>query len=117
MLMSVAGSCLSTAVLVFTDNPWIAGAALFGDAFTSMTWNVATVTYRQRHIPAPLLGRVNAAYRFLGNAPRPFAPLLGGIMVAMGAPLGTWALHLPFAIATLGGVALLIYCARSLHLE
>lgn len=117
LLMSVAGFCLSTAVLVFTDNPWIAGAALFADAFTSMTWNVATVTYRQRHIPAPLLGRVNAAYRFLGSAPRPFAPLLGGAMVALGAPLGDWALHLPFAIATLGGIALLVYCARSLHLE
>lgn len=117
LLMSVAGFCLSTAVLVFTDNPWIAGAALFGDAFTSMTWNVATVTYRQRHIPAPLLGRVNAAYRFLGNAPRPIAPLLGGGLVALGAPMGDLALHLPFAVATLGGVALLVYCARSLHLE
>jgi MFS family permease len=117
LLMSVAGFCLSTGVLVFTDNPWIAGAALFGDAFTSMTWNVATVTYRQRHIPAPLLGRVNAAYRFLGSAPRPFAPLLGGALVALGAPLGSWALHLPFAIATVGGVFLLIYCARRLHLD
>ena len=117
LLMSVTGFSLSTAVLVFTDNPWIAGAALFGDAFTSMTWNVATVTYRQRHIPAPLLGRVNAAYRFLGNAPRPIAALLGGALVAMAAPLGDWALHLPFAVATLGGVALLVYCARSLHLD
>lgn len=117
LLMSVGGFGASTAVLIFTDNPWIAGVALFGDAFTSMTWNVATVTYRQRHIPAPLLGRVNAAYRFLGNAPRPLAPLVGGALVALGAPLGDWALHLPFAVATLGGVALLIYCARHLHLD
>jgi MFS family permease len=117
LLLSVAGFCVSTAVLIFTDNVRLAGAALFGDAFTSMTWNVATVSYRQRQIPAPLLGRVNSAYRFLGNGPRPFASLLGGALVALGAPLGDWALHLPFAVATLGGVALMIYCARYLHLD
>lgn len=117
LLLSVLGFCLSTAVLIFTDNAWIAAAALFGDAFTGMTWNVATVSYRQRHIPKNLLGRVNSAYRLLGNGSRPFASLLGGVLVAWGAPLGPVALHLPFALATLGGAALLIYCARSLHLD
>ncbi len=117
LLLSVAGFSISAAVLIFTDDPFVAGAALMGDAFTSMTWNVATVSYRQRHIPAPLLGRVNSAYRFLGNGPRAFASLLGGALVAAGAPLGSWALHLPFAVATLGGIAMLIYCARSLHLD
>jgi Na+/melibiose symporter-like transporter len=117
LLLSVTGFCLSTAVLIVTEDPWIAGVALFGDAFTSMTWNVATVSYRQRHIPAPLLGRVNAVYRFLGSGPRPFGSLLGGALVALGAPLGPAALHLPFLAATLGGAALLAYSARFLHLD
>lgn len=117
LLMSVAGFCLSTTVLIFTRDPWLAGAALFGDAFTSMTWNVATVSYRQRHIPAPLLGRVNSVYRWLGSGPRPFGSLLGGALVAWGQPWGDWALHLPFAFATLGGVLMLAYSARALRFD
>lgn len=117
LLLSVLGFCLATSALVFTNNPWVAGAALFGDAFTGMIWNVVTVSYRQRHIPAPLLGRVNAVYRFIGWGPRPFGSLLGGGLVAVAAPLGGVALHVPFAVATLGGMALLAYCAHSLRLE
>ena len=117
LFMSVTGFCLSTSVLIFTDNPWLAGAALIGDAFTGMTWNVATVSYRQRNIPAPLLGRVNAVYRLLGSGPRPAGSFLGGALVAVAAPLGPIALHLPFAFATLGGIAMLIYSARNLHLD
>ena len=37
--------------------------------------------------------------------------------IGAGAPMGDMALHWPFAVATLGGVALLVCCARSLHLE
>ncbi len=117
LLLSIAGFCLATGTLIFAKTPWVAGAALFCEAFTGMLWNVVTVSYRQRLIPAPLLGRVNAVYRFLGWSPRPFGSLLGGALVALGAPLGGFALHLPFAFATLGGVLMLAYCARFLRLD
>lgn len=116
LLLSVVGFCLSTSVLIFTRDPWLAGLALFGDALTSMTWNVATVSYRQRHIPAPLLGRVNAVYRWIGSGLRPFGSLLGGALVAMGQPLGDWALHLPFALATIGGLVMLAFSLKALKL-
>jgi hypothetical protein len=83
---------------------------------TSMTWNVATVSYRQRHIPAPLLGRVNGVYRWIGSGLRPFGSLLGGALVALGQPLGEWALHLPFAVATLGGLVMLAFSIKALKL-
>ncbi len=117
LLLSVFGFCLATAALIFTQTPWIAAAALFGEAYTGMLWNVVTVSYRQRHIPAPLLGRVNAVYRFLGWGPRPLGSFCGGALVALGAPLGPFALHLPFVAATLGGILLLAYCARYLRLD
>ncbi len=117
LLLSLLGFCLATAVLIFTETPWIAGAALFAEAFTGMLWNVVTVSYRQRHIPAPLFGRVNAVYRFLGWGPRPFGSLLGGGLVGMGAVMGPFALHLPFVFATLGGVLVLAYCALYLNLD
>lgn len=90
LLLSILGFCISTSVLVFTDDPWLAGVALCGDAFTSMTWNVATVSYRQRHIPTIMLGRVNAVYRFLGSGPRPFGSLLGSALVAFAALWVRW---------------------------
>ena len=117
LLLSISGFILSSAVLVFTTNPWIAGAALMGDACTGMIWNIITVSYRQRHIPPELLGRVNAAYRFVGSGTLPLGSLAGGALVAVAAPLGAFALHLPFVAATAGALAMLIYAALRLRLD
>ena len=96
--------------------PPVAGA-LMGDAFTGLMWNVVTVSYRQRHIPDALLGRTNAAYRFIGTGTLPLGALAGGALVSLAAPLGPTALQLPFAVATLGGLAMLIYAALRLQLD
>ncbi len=117
LLLSIAGFILSSAVLIFTTNPWIAGAALMGDACTGMIWNIVTVSYRQRHIPPELLGRVNAAYRFVGSGTLPLGSLAGGTLVAVAAPLGSFALHLPFVAATVGAMGMLAYAALRLRLE
>ena len=117
LLISMTGFILSTGLLVFTSNPWIAGLALMGDAFTGMLFNITTVSYRQRHIPAPLLGRVNSAYRFIGSGTQPLGALAGGALVALAAPIGPWALHLPFATAAIGATALLIYATFRLRLD
>jgi MFS family permease len=47
---------------------WIVGAVGFVLGFAITTWNVATVTVRQRIIPGERFGRVNAVYRWLGAA-------------------------------------------------
>lgn len=41
-------------------------------------WNVVTVSYRQRVIPADLFGRVNSAYRFIGTGSIALGALVGG---------------------------------------
>ena len=41
-------------------------------------WNVVTVSYRQRVIPAALFGRVNSAYRFIGTGSIALGALIGG---------------------------------------
>lgn len=117
LLLSISGFILSSVVLIFTSNPRVAGVALMGDAFTGMIWNVITVSYRQRHIPPELLGRVNAAYRFVGSGTLPLGSLAGGALVAAAAPLGPFALHLPFAAATLGAGFILVYAALRLRLD
>ncbi len=117
LLLSISGFILSSAVLILTTNPWIAGVALMGDACTGMIWNIITVSYRQRHIPSELSGRVNAAYRFVGSGTLPLGSLAGGALVAVAARLGSFALHLPFVAATLGAAMMLIYAALRLRLD
>ena len=58
------------------------GLALYCVMAAAMLWNVITVSWRQRRIPAPLLGRVNSIYRFFGWGSMPLGALAGGIMVS-----------------------------------
>lgn len=63
-----------------STNPFAvgAGAALLGWPVTS--WNVITVSLRQRIIPDRLLGRVNSVYRLLAWGTMPLGAVLGGIL-------------------------------------
>ena len=115
--LSISGFVLASGVLIFTTNPWVAGVALMTEAAASMVWNIITVSYRQRHIPPELLGRVNAAYRFVGSGTLPLGSLAGGALVAAAAPLGPFALHVPFVAATAGAAMMLIYAALQLRLD
>ena len=47
-------------------------------ALAGTVWNVVTVSYRQRIIPAHLFGRVNSAYRFIGTGSVALGALIGG---------------------------------------
>ena len=51
-------------------------ASLMGIAGT--TWNVVTVSLRQRVIPSELFGRVNSVYRFIGTGSIGIGALIGG---------------------------------------
>lgn len=44
------------------------------------TWNVVTVSLRQRLIPGPLFGRVNSMYRFLGTGTMAVGAIAGGLI-------------------------------------
>lgn len=93
--------------------------ALFSNMFAAMVWNVITVSWRQRRIPAELLGRVNSIYRFFGWGSMPLGSLAGGAIVAVLEPdLGReLALRAPFYFAALASVALLLYGLFRLRLE
>jgi MFS family permease len=59
---------------------WIVGAVGFVLGFAITTWNVATVTVRQRIIPSERFGRVNAVYRWLGAAASAVGIAAGGFV-------------------------------------
>ncbi len=47
-------------------------------AIAGTTWNVITVSMRQRLIPQELFGRVNSVYRFIGTGSTAIGALIGG---------------------------------------
>ena len=58
------------------------GFALSGAG--GMLWNIVSITLRQDLVPAPLLGRVMAAYRLVGVGTIPIGAALGGLVAHAG---------------------------------
>jgi MFS family permease len=118
ILTGMAGFTVSAAVLALGPSLVVAAAAMLLHNFTGMVWNIAQVSYRQRHIPAPLLGRVNSAFRFIGTGPAAFGAFAFGALIALAAPMGSIeAVLLPYAVAALIGAALTVYAFFRLRLE
>jgi len=80
MLVAFLQFAVSTLVPGLTSwpVPVAAGMALGGAG--AITWNVITVSLRQRIAPDHLLGRVNAGYRLLAWGSMPLGALLGGVL-------------------------------------
>jgi MFS family permease len=89
----------------------VAVFGLFADAFGGILWNIVTVSYRQRTIPADILGRVNSIYRFFGWGMMPLGAVAGGLLVRLAEPaLGREAALLaPFTLAGIVTLALTVY--------
>lgn len=76
--------------------------AQFAFAAGLVVYNVAQVSYRQRAVPAHLLGRVNATVRFFAWGARPLGVLLGGVVAELdGARSAVWAGAAGTALASL----------------
>jgi MFS family permease len=95
------------------------GAAIFWLMAGAMLWNVVTVSWRQRRIPAELMGRVNSIYRFFGWGSMPLGALAAGAVVALVEPQAgrEIALRAPFLFAAAGSAILLIYALFRLRLK
>lgn len=118
ILTGMGGFTVSVAILAFGPPLVVAAAAMLLHNFTGMIWNIAQVSYRQRHIPGPLLGRVNSAFRFIGTGPAAFGALGFGAMAGWAAPLGTVeAVLLPYVVAAVIGAALTAFAFLRLRLD
>lgn len=104
-------------LLALTNSPWLAGLALFLEMSAGMTWNVVTVSLRQRTIPDALLGRVNSIYRFFGWGSIPLGALFAGALVSfLEAPMGREeALRVPYYVGAAVSVALALYATARLR--
>ncbi|MEO5974983.1 MAG: MFS transporter [Ilumatobacteraceae bacterium] len=57
---------------------WSVALAMTFSAIAGTTWNIVTVSLRQRTIPPELFGRVNSVYRFVGTGSIALGALAGG---------------------------------------
>ncbi|MBB6508981.1 MFS family permease [Rhizobium soli] len=109
----------SYAAIAVSSSALVVGAAMAMFMATSMVWNVITVSWRQRRIPAELLGRVNSIYRFFGWGSMPLGAIAAGVLVSLieteaGREM---ALRGPFILAAAGYFALLVYARLRLRLQ
>lgn len=113
-----SGALLRWALLTFTAvtfvigavSSWqIAAALLAIEFFTTVQWNVITVSLRQTIIPDRLLGRVNSVYRFFAWGMIPIGTAIGGVIVVVVEQFASreTALRVPWWIAG-GGYVLLL---------
>jgi Na+/melibiose symporter-like transporter len=118
LLISIAMFSASSAALALQSPLWVIAGFMLADAFCSMLWDITVVSYRQRHIPAPLLGRVNSAYRFIGTGPAALGAFAFGALVswAQTADDPASGLLLPYAVASAVTAALALYSAFRLRL-
>ncbi|MEM8538608.1 MAG: MFS transporter [Pseudomonadota bacterium] len=119
LYLSIAGWGVGYAAVGVTSSGVVMGAALFGVMAAAMLWNVITVSWRQRRIPAALLGRVNSIYRFFGWGSMPLGAVAAGSLVTllqddMGRAM---AIRAPFLLAGIACGALLIYAIWRLRLD
>lgn len=121
-------NCLTLALSV-----WMVGYAVMGVATTgvvlalalfwimaaAMLWNVITVSWRQRRIPAAILGRVNSIYRFFGWGSMPLGAMAAGLIVSL--LEADWgreaALRAPLLLAAVCSLAVLAYSLARLRLD
>ena len=118
ILVALALIAASFAMAATTSSTWITGFCLGLSMFGGVLWNIVTVSYRQRHIPDALLGRVNSIYRFFGWGMMPLGALIGGGLMALTAPeIGReMAIRLVFITSAIGTLCLWIYAGLALKI-
>ena len=117
LLVGMSGFVLTCAAMALGAPLWVIAPLFIAEGLTSMLWNIVTVSYRQRTIPAEMFGRVNSAYRFFGSGMMPLGALAGGTLVSVAATIGPASLQLPFGLAAIGGLGMILYSARYLRIS
>ena len=113
ILFGMACFTAACAVLALHSPAWMVAAAMIVNSFAGMLWN----SHRQRQIPAPLPGRVNSLFRFVGTGPAAFGAFAFGALIAWAAPAGpVQPVLLPYAVAAVVGGMLTVRAAFRLRL-
>ncbi|MEM7487625.1 MAG: MFS transporter [Pseudomonadota bacterium] len=100
---SSLSSAIGFGLIALAPNGVLLALALVFFEFTSIFWNVVSVSYRQRVVPDAILGRVNGVYRLLSWGAMVVGLALSGVLVRTAEAIvpREAALVAPFALAAL----------------
>lgn len=89
-------------------NAWLLAACFVAFEMAGITWNIVSVSLRQRLVPDDLRGRVNSLYRLFAWGMIPLGIALAGAVIALAEPIvgRSEALRLPLWLA--GGAMLVL---------
>ena len=109
-------SALAFAALPLAPNGWAVATVLAAFEFCGLVWNTVSVSYRQRHVPDEILGRVNATYRLFAWGMMPVGLLASGLVVSAAEAVmpRSLALQIPFYVAAAGVIVLTAWAWRRL---
>ncbi|MDQ2715139.1 MAG: MFS transporter, partial [Chloroflexota bacterium] len=93
--LNILGNAAMFAAPALTTNAWIIGGAALLGGIVGPMWTIAAASLLGRVVPTALQGRVNAAYRFLGEGLAAVGPLLGGLLAQV------FGLRVAFAVCAL----------------
>jgi Na+/melibiose symporter-like transporter len=112
----LASSAPAFAAMALAPGPWTLALVFALFEFTGLTWNIVSVSTRQRMIPDVLLGRVNSLYRLMAWGMMPVGLVLSGLLVSgsEGLMARNLALTVPFWAAALGALVLTMVAWRAL---
>lgn len=114
-IMAVCATLAYLAMVAVPSGLWTASCYVVLE-FCGISWNIVSVSTRQRLIPPDLLGRVNSLYRLLAWGMIPLGTFLAGQIIAGATPLlgRSEALRLPIWIAGAGLLVLMLVAQRPL---
>ena len=98
-------------IYFFMPYVWAVAIAASFMGLAGTTWNVVTVSLRQRVIPTELFGRVNSVYRFICTGSIGIGALIGG-QIAYSTNL-----RMPFLVAAIIGLGALAIGGPTLYRE
>lgn len=96
---------LSGLAFVFFPHVWSVALSMIMSSIAGTTWNIVTVSLRQRLIPTELFGRVNSVYRFVGTGSIALGAIIGGQIAYR------YGLKAPFLVASVLCLAALAWGA------
>lgn len=102
LMVGLLTGALLIGIPAMTANPFVIGAAFFVGGAGIVTWNVITVSLRQRVTPNRLLGRLNSGYRLVAWGTRPLGAAAGGLLAEL---LGLRAVFAVMGLLTLALLA------------
>jgi MFS family permease len=82
LIFATLGFPLFSLAPVGSNSVIVIGVGLFVAGAISVSWNIVTVSIRQRIVPDELLGRVNAGYRLVAWGTMPLGAGLGGVVAS-----------------------------------